>query len=794
MATKYLDFEGGNDSNNGNSFANRFKTITSGATAGRIAPGDVIRVMASPDPTSTSVSGTWTSGKGAGTTNISSSTNASPISVTANAHGLATGDFVSIASHGTNTNANGFWEVTVTGSNTFTLNGSTGNGVGGATGTVRKRTNGVVKLASALNKTVAFTGNRGEGRTAFTASANITATLDTTLPVTNDAVDRLTVDAAFGTGLAAYKALGSTQDFSGYQQLSLWFRQVSGTLCQANDLTISLCSDTAGATPVSSFNLPALGRTGVWTRITVDLGAAMSASVQSVAITVNVDRGAQVFEFANAVACKAPSAADSLNLSSLIGTNESGEPWFGLSSITGTRLVLASDNGIVECNNTVTANRGYHSTFTGSRTVYKRETIKLPFPNAQNYTSDVTVQDTGSSGSPILFSGGWNRTNMSTQTGYTFIDRSSGDGSGFYSGNDFISIEKFGFVNMYIGAYFLNADQIEVSDCFGVGNLYSFHSTANSNYAGHGISVSDCISSGGGGEPFSFANAGLLLHNCTVIGGYSTAFRIQSAFVSSTGFLKVLNAGGTALSFESCDEAYVETVDIQDSNSNGIYATLCRSVVINTCDISACGHSISCNASELVIQSGSSSGSASTYVCFLSGAPTIVLKDFDYSESLLVSSGYFVRGRICTQNLNGSGKAKIFIGDKWGNIEQDSSVRHTASGYSWKFNLDNRFVSYGVPHNLEIAKAAVDSSGVVTAKLWVRRENTNVNLRFICRGGQIGGVASDVVATASASATTWEELTLTFTPSETGVVAFRVEVDTLASTGTAYIDDFSVSQ
>ena len=45
MAIYYLDYENGNDANDGLSFANRWKTMTNGATAARIAPGDTIRIM-----------------------------------------------------------------------------------------------------------------------------------------------------------------------------------------------------------------------------------------------------------------------------------------------------------------------------------------------------------------------------------------------------------------------------------------------------------------------------------------------------------------------------------------------------------------------------------------------------------------------------------------------------------------------------------------------------------------------------------------------------------------------------
>jgi len=69
--------------------------------------------------------------------NISSSTNASPIEVTTSAaHGYETGDMVIVRGHQTNTAANGEWSIIVTSSTKFTLTGSTGNGVGGATGTV----------------------------------------------------------------------------------------------------------------------------------------------------------------------------------------------------------------------------------------------------------------------------------------------------------------------------------------------------------------------------------------------------------------------------------------------------------------------------------------------------------------------------------------------------------------------------------------------------------------------------------------------------------------------------------
>lgn len=71
---------------------------------------------------------------------IASSTNATPIVVTATSHGFTNGDLVFIDGHATNTAANGFWKIANVATNTFELTNpvlstnAVGNGVGGATG------------------------------------------------------------------------------------------------------------------------------------------------------------------------------------------------------------------------------------------------------------------------------------------------------------------------------------------------------------------------------------------------------------------------------------------------------------------------------------------------------------------------------------------------------------------------------------------------------------------------------------------------------------------------------------
>lgn len=71
------------------------------------------------------------------TSTVTAATNASPIAITTSAaHGLQTGNRVVVSSVGGNTSANGNFTITRTGANTFTLDGSTGNGAYTSGGTV----------------------------------------------------------------------------------------------------------------------------------------------------------------------------------------------------------------------------------------------------------------------------------------------------------------------------------------------------------------------------------------------------------------------------------------------------------------------------------------------------------------------------------------------------------------------------------------------------------------------------------------------------------------------------------
>ena len=313
----------------------RWKTISSGHTAVRAVPGDNVRMMASPDPTLVG-NATWTGTPQLTGQVITASTNATPIVITKAGHGLSDNDYVMVTGHTTNTNANGIWQITYINADTFSLDGSVGNGVGGVSGGFRKINNAVVELAEAKTQLIAGCSQQ-EG--AWTASANVTATVNTTDYKNHYGSASIAIAAGFGTGKAAYFPTG-TLDLSTKEQVSFWIKQTSGTVMADGDLSITLCSDAAGATPVNTINVPSPKILNYGMPVTVDTAAALGAAIQSCALVVNTDNGAQTFLIGQIIACLPRANADSLSLTSLIGKNTTGETFVGIQSINGTRVVL----------------------------------------------------------------------------------------------------------------------------------------------------------------------------------------------------------------------------------------------------------------------------------------------------------------------------------------------------------------------------------------------------------------------------------------------------------------------
>lgn len=749
MPTFYMDYVNGNDANDGSSWALAWKTWITGATAARIAPGDTIREAKSPDPTSLGITATWTSRTAEWVAkNITSSTNATPIQVTANAHGLVTGDVVQVGAHTVNTNANGQWVVTKVDANNVTLDGSVGNGVGGATGTITQINCKCVKLASAVTQNIEMC------ETAWTVGPNVTSANASTATFKQGAYSLLIITAAghAGAGILAQKGLPASLDLSGYQQISFWLRN-HVVLASAGDLKIKLYSDAACTIEVESFDVPATPSSTQWNVVTIDKGSALSATVQGISVYANIAMPSKTFFVDNFIACKATGSADSLSLQSLISKNSLAqggtEAWHGIQSINGTLVMLDND---VECMGN--AGRGYYGT---SETVetWKRETIKLAMRASTGAAGLLTPQDSGSLGSPITYSGGWN-TITNLQDGDTFVDGLNGMGyGGIYCNRPYIIAENYSFVRFYIGFVFTTVSSY--------GCIFDINFSSNMSAYGTFINISK----------FNTVN---LISSCN---NNFHGVVINYSINDTISLNKVNNNSGYGIEFMSLVYNYNKNKNLTVSNicNNGSWG------IINNNNVTV-NHIIT----NALIEKNVSGGIINTGLLHLRNA---VINDTT-EVSLTASVGVRANTRTYCHNHDGtSGNHYIFT--DWGQINTSIVIRHTLSGYSWQMSplSTNRYSGY--PLDFEIAKVAVNANNLVTIKAWMYRTSANLTGQLVCRGGQISGVDADVTSAVTATAA-WEEITITFTPTESGAVSIEAWCWSTDLISSLYVDDMTLLQ
>lgn len=727
MTTFYLDYENGDDTKDGLTYANRWKSIAGGATAARIAPGDPIRIKGTPTPTSLGINATW---------NQNSKT---------------------------------------------------------------------VTLASSLTQLVSNCD------VAWTASANVTATASATRKEgTNSA--SIAVAAAFTTGLAAYRATGLL-DLSAYKQISFWIQNNAAVI--TSELSLRLCSDTVGAVSVTTITIPPIASINRWVPITIDTGAALPVVVNSIALYVDSDQGAVTVLLDDIIACKDSTAADSLSLTSLIGkvwnlswaasttyasndirrptqpnrnsfcyqvtaggggSSGSSEPtwpldvgqtvidgaltwtclrledtWYPIQSINGTTVLI--DNGTATLAN---AGRGYDGT-TETVLTYKRETVKLAIITSAGTASE-SIQDSGTAASHIIFSGGWNRTDMSTQTEETWLDLQSGFGN-LYAFNTQTNIQLVNLngVRGNIGARIDNASAAFIG-------LTSCHFVA---MTADGITVNG-------------TSALLNMIGCNSSNNTGGGVALNDSQSIVTGKRNRFSNNLTAGSTTNNNLSRAITYNYIMARNNGSYG------------INPGGGN---TQTPIIIRNGVFSNNATADMFPPTGKNEIrCLNCLFGSSTEFAASTAFADQYIYSIKHDQTADNHLITTDG-GTIVSTTDQREVASGISWKFRPTSTNRSADYPLKLSLGKIAIKTNQPVTISVWTYRDNTNIQGQLIVPGGQVAGVGEDVTVSCAPSINTGTRSSnLTFTPTEKGVVEIFFYVwDGVGTTNNFWIDGLRIS-
>lgn len=785
----------------GMNFTDAWKSFTDGATAARIAPGDEIRIAKSPTPVSTEISGTFTNPPSVvqAAKTINSSTNATPIVVTLNSHGYATGDIVTIYNHATNLTANGTWSITKVDDNKFSLDNSVGVGAG-SSGSCVLCHNRVIKMASALPvKTV----TRCE--TAWTPSGSSSVSVGTSNYKEGDASFQFSKSSPSNSTLYAY--LPVSGNFSDYNCLSCWIR-VSTAIAATSTWSLWLCTNADGTGGVDEFRIPVLPQVNenVPITITKEGGGTLSASVASIALYSGTSAATTAgIMLDNIIATK----TGNINLQSLVSKGissevESGtESWYPIKSISEDCTIISIDfyTSATAVDGLTSHGYGYYGAG-GAGTVYYRQPSLGPISTtAKNWW---TVNKSGSEGSLIKYYGGYNTSTME-RDGDTWID-GSGSAAGYLgsiqlSSKSYIEIDHINIVRLYAGITITSSTNITVKNFSALAasvGISTIGDTQNSVFekiwnlnnnaagatiSGPGLEITECVN----------------CNNCTSgvnVSGVGNDINITNTCNSAT---QNLNISGSNNIIKIANASY-GMYGIACSGPNNSFI-VSNSVSYNT------SYGFQLNGAENTwVYGGASSNNSLSGVyaygnrnCFhnTSFSDSTPYTQPNVGNSTIANKDWYVS----FENYGGTpGDHRLYF--EGGTIVRQAVVYHSPSTGAWKLSPTNAVRLAYYPLSLVIGRIYCTADKLVTVKAWMCRDNTGLTMSLICSPYQLAGItpSASLSASMTAAAGTWdsdqengEELTITFTPTESGVVEIKAQAYG-GTTYNGYVSDMEITQ
>jgi hypothetical protein len=645
----------------------------------------------------------------------------------------------------------------------------------------------------------------------------------------------ITDNVGVGTNYAGFKVIGyvdaNTGDFSAFQQLSFWVYQSGGTNYTSQWISIKLCSDTAGATPVDTFTIPAVTFTQ-WVACTIDKGSALGSNIQSIAIYVDSDPGTPTFYFSNIMACKAE-ASGAISVNHLIGTGGEGDPWFCIRFMDKTTVRM---DEVASTAAVAVPKVKYHGTTT-TTTGYTRLPILMnpPLGAGVNY---INATFAGSAGNLITYSGGWN-TSSGLQDGQTYVSNRSMYGSsyGLYPQAVYLSFERLNPIRFAYGVYASAATPLSVSFDTIAGNSANIvlSTTHNSTISGNALTCSNADAL----QVSQSSNATVTIGN--IVGQMSTG---NYGGINLTTYVSGCNikiTGGVYFCNNSLwmSGAGLNRIEITNSEYTAAYHIMINGICRENEIIFTNGFGVGTASMDTYISASvrnnfhvpSSSATTSTnrcvyYVSYSGGDTwhgltssgktyTVVLPAYLWDDIYfrdLTCSGDTNTGGIVPAatrqaadyrgssfgvritGLNGSPTTcKTFLPN--GIIDTETSVRHTASGMAWKLSPDMNvnYQNQYCPLRLKLGEFYLVSGTTYTITAYMRRTNTGLTGRLVCPINRLSGITTEISDTMTVAADTWEQLSIEISPSSSGVVEIYAEAYG-GTTYSLYVDDVEIAE
>lgn len=643
--------------------------------------------------------------------------------------------------------------------------------------------------------------------TGWTASTNVTLSNGGGGKSTSSSLG-VSTSTSFTTGKAAYYTLGSAMDLSAFNRLNFCFMPTS--TIPASTFKVCLCSDTTGDTIVEEYtiNFATAANGSRWFPITYSKGSAFGATINSIAIyKVASNATAYTFNLCDVGVSSLVGYVDLIGKGTKIGGVDSSTVIAGVDDEVFWPIRYMTETGgwdepaapaifldpYSAATSTVTM-RGYTGT-TGAREntqAYYSTRVAAPASGSQ---FAITVNN-------VTISGGWNTTDMSTQTGYSFLHGGAA-GSLFNVSGTGCLIERIHAVRWDTGFTWSGADG-ELKDCgayachtagvsttgsstnlkittkftgvTGNGTNVSLNSTGQTHLLNADFTVvaqqqSTGINLGAG---CMFKHSGsMYVSRCAAngitIGGAGEFDTLTSS--NNTGHGIVLNTGG---------RVDINSVTADSNTQNGI-----RCSGVGVVRIRSLNNAVA-NTSDLL---GQDVANSHQDIRAILGSTTGTIFNTATSFSL------FYHGQLWLQGFssNPHNRGYVYGGSI---LSEDTDVQTT--GKAWKITISDTKRSEANPISLgrfgEPLRKYVAAGSVVTISVYGKKSHANIKAQIRIPGGQLG-LTSDVT-TEITSTTSYTQYIANCTPASAGVLEFYIDVWTTGGTTGQYalIDTLSVTQ
>lgn len=573
--------------------------------------------------------------------------------------------------------------------------------------------------------------------TAWTAINASTVSTTTSRKQGSNAVTVLKSTSPVTNTLYAYKALGATVDFSAYDSITLWVRAVNtGSPILTNNWKLALCSDAAGATIQFEYPIPASGSSGALIFYPVNITGVSVGGNKSAIQSIALYSGSVAPTTTCSIMLDNISASNAagLNLTSVISKSSAGgystHGWWPIQSIDGTSVLLD-----LSASSSATTIVGYSGVTETVATYFRRTFAQGPAATSS------TILNTLRAG--VTYEGGYN-TSTNSQDGMTALDGRNPLGHLMLMSSG-TTIERFCLVRGVQGVGFVSGQRYTINSC---------------NLSGNDTPMAS-LNAGSSSDPF-----GIQATNCTVNSYISTMLDSR--------------AGGHVF-----DAVYIRSSSVGALTLSAL-SQLKNCIIANATNQSLLGTPETRRylATDCTFDTTVSASASSTYFknCLFTAA----------TEFSLANTANGKNGRVFSEKHDQTNYDYIFI--EGGTANTEDTDRSGATGKMWRLVLtsSNRNATY--PLDLPVAQFPYASSGLVTVTAWMKKSHaTNCNGRLRIKGGQITGYSSDLTATL-ADNTNWQELTITFTPTDTGVFEVEALAEYVAANANVYIDNITVSQ